>query len=212
MRRGWPASRLLFVCLAFLWGSDRLSQAEDSPAPAVPPAPAAPAATPAPAPAAAPAPPAATAASSIQFNRDVRPILAENCFRCHGPDSASRKADLRLDRRENAVEHKAIVPGKPDESSLVERILSTDPDEVMPPPDTHKELKPAEKELLKAWIVAGAEYQPHWSLIAPIRPTPPAVKNEAWVRTPIDRFILAKLEEHGLSPAPRLTATRWPGG
>ena len=144
----------------------------------------------------------AAPASPIEYNRDIRPILAENCFRCHGPDSASRKADLRLDRREVSVEAAAIVPGKPDESGLVERIFSTDPDKVMPPPAIHKELKPAEKELLKQWIAAGAEYQPHWSLIAPIRPAVPAVKNEAWVRTPIDRFILARLEQHGLTPAP----------
>ena len=111
-----------------------------------------------------------TGRGTIEFNRDVRPILAENCFRCHGPDSASRKADLRLDRREAAVEHEAIIPGKPDESELIERIFSTDPDEVMPPPAIHKELKPAEKELLKHWIAAGAEYQPHWSFIAPVRP------------------------------------------
>jgi len=144
----------------------------------------------------------AAARGSIEFNRDVRPILAENCFRCHGPDSASRKADLRLDRREVAVESAAIVPGKPDESGLVERIFSTDPDKVMPPPAIHKELKPAEKELLKQWVAAGAEYQAHWSLIAPVRPALPAVKNEAWIRTPIDRFILARLEQHGLAPAP----------
>ena len=141
--------------------------------------------------------------AKIEYNRDVRPILAENCFRCHGPDSASRKADLRLDRREVAVESGAIVPGKPDESGLVERVFSSDPDQMMPPPAIHKELKPAEKELLKAWVAAGAEYQPHWSLIAPVRPPLPAVKNEAWVRTPIDRFVLARMEEQGLAPAPQ---------
>ena len=100
----------------------------------------------------------AASASPIEYNRDIRPILAENCFRCHGPDSALRKADLRLDRREVSVEAAAIVPGKPDESGLVERIFSSDPDKVMPPPAIHKELKPAEKELLKQWIAAGAEY------------------------------------------------------
>ncbi len=146
----------------------------------------------------------AAASSPIQYNRDVRPILAEKCFRCHGPDSASRKADLRLDRREVAIDYGAIVPGKPDESELVERIFSTDPEKVMPPPAILQRTcrSQAEKELLKQWVAAGAEYQPHWSLIAPVRPAPPAVKNEAWVRTPIDRFILARLEQQGLAPAP----------
>ncbi len=179
MRRGSFAPGLLYTCVAVLLGVARPSQGDDAPA----------------------QPPAATA-NPIQFNRDVRPILAENCFRCHGPDSASRKADLRLDRREVAVDAGAITPGNPDESELVERIFSTDPEKVMPPPAIHKELKPAEKELLKQWIAAGAEYQPHWSLIAPVRPALPEVKNEAWVRTPIDRFILARLEQAGLTPAP----------
>lgn len=136
------------------------------------------------------------------YNRDIRPILVENCFSCHGADSAARQADLRLDQRDAAIEASAIVPGKPQDSALVRRILSADPDEVMPPPSSHKSLKPAEKELLAKWIAAGAEYQPHWSFIAPSRPTPPAVKNENWVRNPIDRFILAQLEQQGLTPAP----------
>ncbi len=119
----------------------------------------------------------ATAAEKLSFNRDVRPILAENCFACHGPDSASRKADLRLDRREVAVKAGAIVPGKPDESELIHRIFATDNDEVMPPPSIHKQLTAAQKETLKAWIAAGAEYQPLWSFIPPVRPALPAVKN-----------------------------------
>jgi hypothetical protein len=138
----------------------------------------------------------------IQYNRDIRPILAENCFRCHGPDSAARKADLRLDRREAAIQAGAFKPGKSEESELVRRVFSADADEMMPPPVAHKILSAAQKELLKKWIASGAEYQPHWSLIAPQRPELPAVKNEAWVRTPIDRFILAKLESLGLPPAP----------
>jgi Protein of unknown function (DUF1553)/Protein of unknown function (DUF1549)/Concanavalin A-like lectin/glucanases superfamily/Planctomycete cytochrome C len=138
----------------------------------------------------------------VEYNRDVRPILIENCFACHGPDSAARKADLRLDQRDMAMDGGAIVPGKPDESPLVERIYSTSKSEVMPPHKTNKKLTDAEKATLKRWIAEGAEYQPHWSFIPPKRPTPPAVKNEAWVRTPIDRFILAKLEANGLTPAP----------
>ncbi len=146
---------------------------------------------------------AARAADKLEYNRDVRPILAENCFACHGPDSAARKADLRLDRRDAAVKAEAIVPGKPDESELIDRIISdTIRDELMPPPKTHKKLTAAQKEMLKRWIAAGAEYQPHWSFIAPKRPQLPAVKNEAWVRNPIDRFILAELEKRGLAPAP----------
>jgi hypothetical protein len=145
-------------------------------------------------------------AEKAQFNRDIRPILARNCFSCHGPDSASRKADLRLDRREAAIEAEAIVPGKPDESSLVDRIFASNAGEIMPPPSSHKKLTTAEKGLLKRWIAEGAEYQPHWSFIAPARPPLPAVKKNAWVRNPIDRFVLAKLEQTGLSPAPAADA------
>jgi hypothetical protein len=138
----------------------------------------------------------------LEYNRDVRPILAENCFACHGPDSASRKADLRLDRREAAVEAGAIAPGDVEGSALVERIFSADKTEIMPPPSTKKTLTAEQKDVLKRWIASGAEYQPHWSLIAPKRPEPPAVKGEQWVRNPVDRFVLAALEAKGLKPAP----------
>ena len=144
----------------------------------------------------------AAAGAAIEYNRDIRPILNENCFACHGADSAARKADLRLDRRDDAVKAEAIVPGDTDKSELVQRIFSSDADEVMPPPASKKTLTPAQKELLNRWVAHGAEYQPHWSFIAPKKTPPPAVKNEAWVRNPIDRFILAKLEEKGLTPAP----------
>ncbi len=144
----------------------------------------------------------AAAAETPGFNRQIRPILAENCFACHGPDSASRKADLRLDRREVAVKVGAIVPGKPDESEMIHRIFATDKDEVMPPPSIHKQLTAAQKETLKAWIVAGADYQPLWSFIPPVRPSLPAVRDTAWVRNPIDRFVLACLQQHGIQPAP----------
>jgi hypothetical protein len=137
-----------------------------------------------------------------QYNRDVRPILAENCFACHGPDSASRQAGLRLDVRAEAVEADAIVPGRPQRSALVSRIFSPSAKRRMPPEKTHKKLTAAEKETLKRWIAQGAEYQPHWSLIAPKRPPVPAVKTPGWVRNPIDQFILAGLERHGLKPAP----------
>jgi len=141
-------------------------------------------------------------AAEPEYNRDVRPILAENCFACHGPDSAARKAKLRLDVRDEAVKAGAIVPGKPDQSEALRRVLSDDPQEQMPPPKTKKTLSPAQKDLLRQWIAAGAEYQKHWSLIAPTRPPVPAVKDKTWVRNPIDSFILAKLEAAGLKPAP----------
>lgn len=147
-----------------------------------------------------------SAASEIRFNRDIRPILSDNCFHCHGPDSAARKAKLRLDRdtglfgkTANGV---AVVPGKPDQSEVYTRITSSDEDELMPPPTANHKLTEAQKNAVKHWIEQGAKWQPHWSFIAPERGTPPAVKNTAWVRNPIDRFILAKLEDAGLNPAP----------
>src|SRR5262245_38568738 len=143
-----------------------------------------------------------SAAERLEYNRDIRPILAENCFACHGPDSAARKADLRLDAREVAVEMEAIVPGQPDKSGLIERINSTEAGRLMPPPKSHKRLTAAQKDTLKRWIAEGAEYQPHWSFLAPRRPALPAVKNAGWARTPLDRFILAELEKRGLQPAP----------
>ena len=124
-------------------------------------------------------------AAPLEYNRDIRPILAENCFACHGPDSAARKGELRLDKREAAVEMRAIDPGKPEGSELVRRTHSADPKEVMPPAATKKTLTAAQKDLLKRWIASGAEYQPHWSFIPPVRPAPPAVKNAAALRNPI---------------------------
>jgi hypothetical protein len=138
----------------------------------------------------------------LEYNRDIRPILAENCFACHGPDSASRKAELRLDRREAAVELGAIAPGDPDSSELVFRVTEADPMVVMPPPSTKKTLTAEQKETLRRWVAEGAEYQPHWSLIPPTRQAPPAVKAETWIRNPIDRFVLAKLEAKEISTAP----------
>src|SRR4051812_8833068 len=106
-------------------------------------------------------PPAAPEA--IDFNRDIRPILSENCYQCHGPDKNQRKADLRLDVRESALEHEAIVPGKPDESELVARILSDDADELMPPSKSRKSLTPAQKQTLERWVAEGAIYKGHWA-------------------------------------------------
>lgn len=138
----------------------------------------------------------------LQYNRDIRSILADNCFACHGPDSASRKADLRLDSRAAAIEMAAIAPGDPDSSVMLDRIFSDDPEEVMPPPAIKKTLTAAQKETLRRWVAEGAEYEPHWSFIAPVRPPVPAVNDAAWVRNPIDAFVLAKLGTLGLKPAP----------
>lgn len=141
------------------------------------------------------------AAEPLQYNRDVRPILADMCFACHGPDSAARKADLRLDKRDVAMSSKAILPGDPDQSEVIRRILSSDPDEVMPPASTKKVLSAKQKQTLQRWVQEGAIYEPHWSLITPTKPELPAVKNAAWTRNPIDRFVLARLETEGLTPA-----------
>ncbi len=146
--------------------------------------------------------PAAGLADEVEFNRDIRPILRETCFRCHGPDSGSRKADLRLDRREDAIKAGAIKPGDLDASEAIARIFSEDPEEVMPPPKSHKSLNAAQKDLIKRWVASGAEYQPHWAFIPPEKAEPPAVKEAEWSKNPIDRFLLARMEEKGLKHAP----------
>ena len=143
----------------------------------------------------------------VQFNRDIRPILAENCFYCHGRDANKRKAGLRLDDRDIATHavdsgEIAIVPGDPGKSELVVRIFSDDPDEQMPPPKSNRVLTAPQKETLKRWIAEGAKYEVHWAYVAPVRPELPAVKDTTWARNPIDRFVLAKLEENGLKPSP----------
>ena len=138
----------------------------------------------------------------LDFNRDIRPILAENCFYCHGQDGQKREADLRLDDRAAAIAAGAIVPGDAGASTMLERIHSTDPDVLMPPPTSNRRLSDHQKQLLDRWIKAGAEYQPHWAFAPPVRPAPPAVQRADWVRNEIDRFVLAKLEAAGLAPAP----------
>ena len=144
----------------------------------------------------------ATAADRLDFNRDIRPILAENCFYCHGQDAAKRQADLRLDDRDAAVAARAIVPGEPGASSLLERIHSDDAAVVMPPPDSNRRLAPEHKQLLSRWIAEGADYPPHWAFVTPRRPEPPPVTDAGWCRTPVDRFVLARLEAEGLRPSP----------
>ena len=152
------------------------------------------------------------AEAKVDYNRDIRPILSDNCFACHGPDVRQRKAKLRLDTRDGAFAElrgggHAIVPGKIDDSVLVERITADDPSQRMPPAKSRKRLTEAQIELLQRWIAQGAPYTAHWSFIAPVRPELPKVKNAAWPRDPVDRFILARLEGVGLQPSPEANKT-----
>ncbi|HVE41336.1 MAG TPA: DUF1553 domain-containing protein [Planctomycetota bacterium] len=142
----------------------------------------------------------------LRFNRDIRPLLANTCFQCHGPDPGARKAKLRFDREEGFFGAReggpTVVKGQPDKSPLYQRIVTKDPDDLMPPAKSHKVLKPEEKERIRKWIAQGAPWEPHWAFIKPERPALPVVKNAKWVRNPIDTFVLARLEAQGLSPAP----------
>ena len=138
----------------------------------------------------------------IDFNQHIRPLLSDKCFYCHGQDGNQRKADLRLDRREAAVEYGAIVPGDPDGSLLIERTHATDPEMVMPPPSSNRFLSDRDRDLLRRWIAEGAEYQTHWAFVAPQRPALPAIANASWVRNEIDDFVLHALEREGMQPSP----------
>jgi hypothetical protein len=143
----------------------------------------------------------------VDFDRDIRPILSDKCFKCHGPDAQHRKAGLRLDTPEGMFGEaesggKAVVPGNLEESELYWRITSDDDLDRMPPPKSGKTLKAAEIAQLKAWIEQGAPYQRHWAYRPLARPEPPLVRDAAWVRNPIDRFVLARLEKEGLTPSP----------
>ncbi|WP_198000021.1 PSD1 and planctomycete cytochrome C domain-containing protein [Gimesia alba] len=142
----------------------------------------------------------ASVEAKVDFSRDIRPILSNNCFFCHGPDEKHREADLRLDTKAGAFES-AIVPGNLKESALIERILSTDADEQMPPADSGKTLKPAEIELLKQWVKQGAEWHDHWAYVKPERLSLPKVKQTGWPKNEIDYFVLARLEQAGLAPS-----------
>lgn len=147
----------------------------------------------------------------ISFNRDIRPILSDKCFACHGPDKNARKADLRLDHRDSAVETGAITPRNIAESSLVKRIFATDDDLLMPPAKHNKPLTEAQKELLKRWIAEGAEYQPHWAFIPVPRTVaiPKPADPNSWVRNPIDAFVLSRLQQLHLEPAPETSREKW---
>ena len=138
--------------------------------------------------------------NKLSFDRDIRPILSENCFACHGFDANAREADLRLDTSQGAIEEGgAIVPGDPMASLLVERILSTNHDEMMPPPESGRTLTAIQKRKLSQWIEQGAEYETHWAFAAPSEPNPPSIDG---VAHPIDRFVRAKLDANGIAPSP----------
>jgi mono/diheme cytochrome c family protein len=151
--------------------------------------------------------PSKTAAKPIDFDREIRPILSDKCFKCHGPDARERKGGLRLDTPEGTFGEaesggRAVVPGNLEESELYWRITSDDDLDRMPPPKSGKTLKAEEIGKLKAWIEQGAPYQRHWAFVAPVRPALPKVRDLPWCRNPIDRFILARLDREGLKPSP----------
>jgi hypothetical protein len=158
----------------------------------------------------------AAVTDSLQFNRDIRPILSDRCFKCHGPDKASRKAGLRLDIPEGAYaenpkshEH-AVVPGDPKASLLCRKIFAADPADAMPPPDSNLSLNPKEKERLQRWIAEGAHYQPHRAYLPlPGSVAVPDVKNKHWPRSQIDYFILARLEKEVIQPSKEAGKLRW---
>ena len=147
----------------------------------------------------------------LSFNRDIQPLLSDRCFACHGPDKESRQAELRLDQREAALKSGAITPGNPATSAIIERILSEDPETVMPPPRHNKPLTSAEKDLLRRWVAEGAEYQPHWAFI----PVPPEVavptpsEPNKWTRNPIDAFVLDQLQQLQIEPAAETSREKW---
>jgi hypothetical protein len=142
------------------------------------------------------------------FNRHVRPILSRHCFKCHGPDEATRQSGLRLDQRASALApadsgQAAIMPGDAAQSELLRRIFSHDEAETMPPPETQNPLTDDQRDVLRRWIAAGADYRPHWAFVPPQSPPLPTVQRHDWPRNPIDRFVLARLEAEGLSPSPQ---------
>ena len=148
----------------------------------------------------------ANADDRVRFNRDVRPILSNNCFHCHGPDASHREADLRLDVADEAMADRggyvAIQPGSLADSVAWQRIISDDEDEVMPPIDSHKTLSDADKQVLQDWIEQGAEFEGHWAFQAPVKPELPDVQNVRFAQHPIDRFVYRRIVEAGLEPSP----------
>ena len=153
------------------------------------------------------------ASEAISFNRDVRPILSAHCFSCHGPDKQSRKAKLRLDTQEGALVdlggYRALEPGKAEDSELILRIESNDPDEVMPPSDSGHELTEKDREVLRQWVNAGGKYETHWSFNRPVKAPLPKTNKKDWPLHPLDHFILSKLETNGMAPTDDLDRHRW---
>src|SRR5687767_8861686 len=149
-----------------------------------------------------------SAGRKIDYNQDIRPILSENCFRCHGFDPANRAAELRLDTKEGLFgvrdETYPVVPGKPDDSVLYMRITSDDDDYRMPHKKSNKKLTEKQIATIKQWIEEGADWKPHWAYVPPVRPEvpAPALKDRAWPRNAIDQFTAATMAEHGLAPSP----------
>jgi len=145
------------------------------------------------------------AKKAVTFNRDIRPILSDNCFLCHGPAKTTRKGDLRIDLEADALEDRggyfAIVPGKPEQSHLYQRLIEKEPAKKMPPKSSHKKLTTVQIELIRQWIEQGAKYEKHWAFLPVARSTLPEVKNKAWVKNPLDRFLLARLEEEKMAPS-----------
>ena len=149
----------------------------------------------------------------VDFDRQVRPLLSDRCFRCHGPDAAARRADLRLDSFAGATAARrggpALVPGDAGASELVARIRSTDPDERMPPPESNLTLTDAEAALLERWVAEGASYAEPWFVRAPRRHPAPAVRDASWPRDELDRFVLSALEAEGRTPRPASSPRAW---
>ena len=150
--------------------------------------------------------PPTSSPQTIDFNRVIRPILSENCYKCHGPDEGARKANLRFDIRSEPLRpgksgRTPIVPGAPQQSEVVMRISATDPEKRMPPLSTGKRLSPAQIESLRQWIGQGAVFEPHWAYVKPVRQPLPEVREKTWARNPIDHFILARLEREGMKPS-----------
>ncbi len=151
--------------------------------------------------------PAFSAESKLRFNRDIRPLMSDTCFHCHGPDKNSRKAGLRLDVREAALKPAKsgeipIVPGKPEESEIIKRLFASDKDDLMPPDEAHKTFTPEQKEIFKRWVAEGAEYEPHWAYTPLVKPPTPAIKSAKFsIKNPIDAFIAEKLVEKNIEPS-----------
>jgi hypothetical protein len=148
-------------------------------------------------------------AGDVQYRRDIRPLLSDRCFLCHGPDKGTREADLRLDTKQGAfaplasdAKAVAIKPGAPDESEVFKRIASADPDERMPPPESKLSLKPAEIELIRQWIAQGARYEDHWAFVPPQKAPLPASQSDPWVKNEVDAFVLDRMREQRLTPSP----------